>query len=208
MKKTKIFQLTLASALILSVYTPTSSAFTKEIANPSPHSMIDHVVENQYLLSADPSFDGIFDQEFRDLGVISLEEIFNDGDFMIYLATTTENAENIIENLENLNLFLSVEENYQGELMEEMPVIPDCDFGDLQAEHWDQWENWEENEAHQEITQENLPESEKIPEISDAFDPEGEAMPEGAFASPQMESPTLRQWLAGIMGNLFGFFFP
>lgn len=89
------------------------------------------VAENQYILGADSSFDGILTEEIQSLGVISLEEVYNTGDFAMYLATTSEDTGNILEELVNLNLFLTVERNAVAEMLySEAPAI-DCDLSHL-----------------------------------------------------------------------------
>lgn len=60
----------------------------------------------------------------------SLEEVYNTGDYAMYIATTSEEAGNIMEELESLNLFLSVERTAEGVLYSPAPTI-DCDLSHL-----------------------------------------------------------------------------
>lgn len=139
------------------------------------------LVENQYILGADGSFDGILNEELQALGVISLEEIFNSGDYMVYLAITSDDTGNIMEELEKLDLFLSVEENYEGELLySEAPSI------DLDGSYL-----LEENETHGSDDNTQMPEEEPIPEET-VSSPSGNASNEN--------------WFTRLIDSIFSFF--
>lgn len=223
MKTMKFLQFALASAFAITTLPLTSSGYEYKTECNLPLDVLEstnfhpeqedtiNFVENQYLLSADSRFDGVLSEELQALGILSLEEIFNTGDFWIYCATTAEDSENLVENLENLDLFLSVEKNLVADMLYTATPPLLCDLSPLYDENGSEIG---ETEIPPGIIYEytldeqgNYVVVEEIPAVTETFEPEGEPMPEGTFApSPRVEL-SLSNWFTGIIQNIFGFFF-
>lgn len=227
MKNRKMLQLGLVTVFALGTMSMTSSAVEGPIECGLPLDVYEgtalpdmacnlplegvNVVENQYLLSTDGGFDGILTEKLKDLGIVSLEEIFNSGDYLVYLASCSEDSGNVKEELEKLQLFLSVEENFQAELMYSVAPTLDCDLSHLHDEEGNDIgaDEIPQGMVYEYVMDENgdYVVAEDIVDLTEAFDPEGEPMPEGAFASPAFGNTGRGNWLTRMLDNIFSFFF-
>lgn len=106
----RAFMLGIMTALLLSKGV-VSFAMETDATNISSATSENTVIENEVIIEVNSNFTGEITSEMRELGVISLEKIFDIGDTIMYLVRIENASDDVIEKLQEMSDINSAEYN-------------------------------------------------------------------------------------------------
>lgn len=106
----RVFMLGIMTALLLSKGV-VSFAMETDATNISSETSENTVIENEVIIEVNSNFTGEITSEMRELGVISLEKIFDIGDTIMYLVRIENAPDDVIEKLQEMSDINSAEYN-------------------------------------------------------------------------------------------------
>lgn len=106
----RVFTLGIMTALFLSKDV-VSFAMEMDAINSSSATSENAMIENEVIIEVNSNFTGEITSEMRELGVISLEKIFDIGDTIMYLVRIENAPDDVIEKLQEISDINSAEYN-------------------------------------------------------------------------------------------------
>ena len=106
----RVFMLGIMTALLLSKGV-VSFAMEMDATNISSATSENAIIENEVIIEVNSNFTGEITSEMKELGVISLEKIFDIGDTIMYLVRIENAPDDVIEKLQELPQVKAAEYN-------------------------------------------------------------------------------------------------
>lgn len=106
----RVFMLGIMTALLLSKGV-VSFAMEMDATNISSETSENTIIENEVIIEVNSNFTGEITAEMKELGIISLEKIFDEKDVTLYLAKIENTSNDVLEKLKTLPQVKAAEYN-------------------------------------------------------------------------------------------------